>query len=142
MERVLELTTVPARVTAGAAVLHGDLTVPAGAHGIVLFAHGSGSSRRSSRNQFVARALERRGLATFLVDLLTPDEEQIDQERAESALVQFRGDEPISGTMPAAAAAVREQDHALGVLGDNQIAFDASASRFNAHGFVDRWMRY
>ena len=63
--------------------LPGDLGMPADAHGIVLFAHGSGSSRHSTRNQFVARALERRKLATLLIDLLTPEEEAIDDRTAE-----------------------------------------------------------
>jgi putative phosphoribosyl transferase len=54
--------------------LPGHLTVPRGAHGLVLFAHGSGSSRHSPRNQFVARRLQEGGLATLLFDLLLPDE--------------------------------------------------------------------
>ncbi len=56
-------------------VLEGDLTVPAGAHGLVAFAHGSGSSRHSPRNRHVADLLVARGLATLLLDLLTPEEE-------------------------------------------------------------------
>jgi putative phosphoribosyl transferase len=64
-------------------VLPGDLVVPAGACGLILFAHGSGSSRHSPRNQFVARTLERRHLATLLIDLLTPREEVIDERTAE-----------------------------------------------------------
>ncbi|MDP2020560.1 MAG: dienelactone hydrolase family protein [Hydrogenophaga sp.] len=56
--------------------LQGDLAVPARARGLVLFAHGSGSSRLSERNRWVARALQRQGLATLLFDLLTPDEAQ------------------------------------------------------------------
>jgi len=63
------------QVTAGALALPGLLTVPAGARGIVLFAHGSGSGRGSGRNLFVASALHRAGLATLLFDLLTPAEE-------------------------------------------------------------------
>jgi len=51
--------------------LAGDLTVPEGAQGVVLFAHGSGSSRHSPRNQFVARQLTEAGLAMLLFDLLT-----------------------------------------------------------------------
>ena len=62
----------------GDAVLGGDLVVPHGATGLVAFAHGSGSSRFSPRNRFVAEALQREGLATFLVDLLTPEEEEVD----------------------------------------------------------------
>lgn len=56
--------------------LPGDLAVPARARGLVLFAHGSGSSRLSERNRWVARALQRQGLATLLFDLLTPIEAQ------------------------------------------------------------------
>ena len=56
--------------------LPGDLSVPAHARGLVLFAHGSGSSRLSERNRWVARQLQRRGLATLLFDLLTEDEAQ------------------------------------------------------------------
>ena len=58
--------------------LAGNLLVPPGATGIVLFAHGSGSSRFSSRNRFVASYLRAGGLGTLLIDLLTPDEERID----------------------------------------------------------------
>jgi dienelactone hydrolase len=58
--------------------LHGDLTVPGDARGLVLFAHGSGSSRLSPRNRRVADVLHRSGVATLLFDLLTPDEEQED----------------------------------------------------------------
>jgi dienelactone hydrolase len=63
--------------------LPGDLGMPPDAQGIVLFAHGSGSSRHSPRNQFVARTLERRKLATLLIDLLTPEEEIVDERTAE-----------------------------------------------------------
>jgi putative phosphoribosyl transferase len=65
-------------IPAGDATLDGDLRVPANARGLVLFAHGSGSSRFSSRNRAVAQSLEDRGLATLLMDLLTRDEEAID----------------------------------------------------------------
>jgi dienelactone hydrolase len=63
--------------------LVGDLTIPQGAKAIVLFAHGSGSSRRSPRNQFVARELSAAGLATLLFDLLTPAEEERDRRTGE-----------------------------------------------------------
>lgn len=75
VERVEE---VPVRIYAGPIVLQGDLAVPEGASGIVVFAHGSGSSRKSPRNRFVARALQEGGLATLLMDLLTEDEEEED----------------------------------------------------------------
>jgi dienelactone hydrolase len=61
----------------------GDLVVPAGAAGLVIFAHGSGSSRLSSRNRGVASVLHRTGLATLLFDLLTPSEERRDDVTAE-----------------------------------------------------------
>jgi putative phosphoribosyl transferase len=62
--------------------LEGDLEVPDGASGIVLFAHGSGSSRFSSRNRSVAQELRRGGLGTLLIDLLTPQEEAVDNRTA------------------------------------------------------------
>ena len=66
------------QVPVGAVTLDGNLGVPAGARGIVLFAHGSGSSRHSPRNRYVAGVLREAGLATLLMDLLTADEEAID----------------------------------------------------------------
>ncbi len=71
------------RVHAGGVTLEGDLVIPPGAGGIVLFAHGSGSSRHSSRNRHVAGLLQAGGLATLLIDLLTPDEEAVDQRTAQ-----------------------------------------------------------
>jgi putative phosphoribosyl transferase len=66
------------QIPAGRAVLSGNLTIPENAMELVLFAHGSGSSRHSPRNQFVARTLNRAGLGTLLFDLLTPEEEALD----------------------------------------------------------------
>jgi putative phosphoribosyl transferase len=63
---------------ASGVALEGTLAVPSDARGVVLFAHGSGSSRFSPRNRFVARVLRDAGLATLLVDLLSPGEEQVD----------------------------------------------------------------
>jgi putative phosphoribosyl transferase len=71
------------RVAAGAVMLEGNLSLPKGAGGIVLFAHGSGSSRHSPRNRYVARLLNQAKLATLLVDLLTSDEEAIDMRTAQ-----------------------------------------------------------
>jgi dienelactone hydrolase len=67
-------------VAAGPVMLEGVLCVPQGAQGIVAFAHGSGSSRLSPRNRFVARQLRAAGLATLLFDLLIPAEEAIDEQ--------------------------------------------------------------
>ena len=66
------------QIPAGRAVLLGNLTIPENAMSLVLFAHGSGSSRHSPRNQFVARTLNLAGLGTLLFDLLTPEEEATD----------------------------------------------------------------
>ena len=65
-------------IPVGREILHGDLAVPVRPHGLVIFAHGSGSSRFSPRNQHVAEALQLRGFATLLLDLLTPQEESVD----------------------------------------------------------------
>jgi dienelactone hydrolase len=65
-------------ITAGRAALSGNLTTPENSEALVLFAHGSGSSRHSPRNQFVAGTLNRAGLGTLLFDLLTPEEEALD----------------------------------------------------------------
>lgn len=56
--------------------LEGDLTTPMSSKGLVIFAHGSGSSRKSPRNRFVAQKLNQAGLSTLLFDLLTPEEEE------------------------------------------------------------------
>src|SRR6266545_204257 len=70
------------RIAAGSVTLEGNLSLPEGARGVVLFAHGSGSSRHSPRNRYVAQLLNEAGLATLLVDLLTSDEEAIDLRTA------------------------------------------------------------
>jgi putative phosphoribosyl transferase len=71
------------QIPVGSTILDGDLTVPEEASALVLFVHGSGSSRHSPRNQLVARTLNKAGLATLLFDLLTPEEELIDARTAE-----------------------------------------------------------
>src|SRR2546422_3611051 len=72
----------PVQVEAGPVALEGNLSVPEGARGTVLFAHGSGSGRHSPRNRFVAQVLRDAGLATLLIDLLTADEEAVDVRTA------------------------------------------------------------
>jgi putative phosphoribosyl transferase len=73
------MRAVLVRIQAGAVALEGDLHVPDRALGVVLFAHGSGSSRHSTRNRLVASELQAAGLATLLIDLLTLEEEELDQ---------------------------------------------------------------
>lgn len=70
-------------INLGPVTLEGNLTIPGSARGVVQFAHGSGSSRLSPRNRFVARVLNQAGLATLLFDLLTEEEERIDMVTAE-----------------------------------------------------------
>jgi pimeloyl-ACP methyl ester carboxylesterase len=82
----------------GSAVLNADLRLPGNAFGLVVFAHGSGSSRLSSRNRQVAEAFDEAGLATVLLDLLTREEESIDQFTRE-----FRFDIPRLGRRVVAA---------------------------------------
>lgn len=71
------------RIPLGEITLDAFLAIPDGASDIVVFAHGSGSSRFSPRNQFVADALNQEGFATLLFDLLTPDEHEIDERTRE-----------------------------------------------------------
>lgn len=71
-----EIPQQPVRIPPSGVI--GDLAVPINARGIVVFAHGSGSSRLSSRNRFVAGLLQQANLATLLLDLLTAEEEQVD----------------------------------------------------------------
>jgi pimeloyl-ACP methyl ester carboxylesterase len=71
------------RIPAGTVVLDADLALPEAAAALVIFAHGSGSSRFSERNRFVARALHASGFGTLLLDLLTPNEDRIDAFTAE-----------------------------------------------------------
>ena len=77
------IPNLEARIPAGRQTLEGNLSIPANAQGVVLFAHGSGSSRHSPRNRFVASVLQQAGLATLLLDLLSPDEESVDVRTAE-----------------------------------------------------------
>jgi putative phosphoribosyl transferase len=76
-------TTRPVRIGVAGGELDGDLTVPPGARGLVLFAHGSGSGRRSPRNVRAARGLQKAGFGTLLFDLLLADEARLDEMTAE-----------------------------------------------------------
>jgi pimeloyl-ACP methyl ester carboxylesterase len=80
VERTIEER--PVRIAAGPVTLEGNLSLPNRAYAVVLFAHGSGSSRHSSRNRHVARLLNEAKPATVLIDLLTPDEEAVDTQTA------------------------------------------------------------
>jgi dienelactone hydrolase len=100
------------QIPAAGVILDGDLVDPPGAAGVVVFAHGSGSSRHSPRNRMVAARLQAAGYATLLMDLLTPEEEQLDNRtrtfrfdipRLASRLVgaiRWLRDRPDTGQLP------------------------------------------
>jgi dienelactone hydrolase len=79
-EKILGSNEKPIQIRIGSILLSGDLNIPDGAQGVVLFAHGSGSGRHSPRNRRVAKVLQEAGLGTLLFDLLTEDEEIIDEQ--------------------------------------------------------------
>jgi putative phosphoribosyl transferase len=95
-------------VPAGAVSLQGDLAVPEQATGIVIFSHGSGSGRLSPRNQFVARELRKRNMATLLLDLLTEQEDRDYEKRFDINLltqrleqaVRFAGEQAAIRSLP------------------------------------------
>lgn len=87
---MIETRTKQLRITLEDVTLDGDLGLPAGAQGIVIFAHGSGSSRLSPRNTFVAGILQQAGLGTLLFDLLTREEDRIYENRFDIPLLARR----------------------------------------------------
>lgn len=98
-------------ITADGVELTGDLTVPHGATGMVVFAHGTGSSRHSPRNRAVASHLQQEGLATLLMDLLTAEEEQ-----AERHTRHLRFDiELLAGRLAAAVEQAASEDETAGL---------------------------
>ncbi len=103
--------TLLLRLPAGAVTLEADLRVPPQARGLVLFAHGSGSDRRSPRNRFVAAELEAAGFATLLIDLLTPEEKAEDRVTA-----RLRFDIPLLGGRVLAAVDALGQEAATAAL--------------------------
>jgi dienelactone hydrolase len=121
----------PVEVHARRAVLHGDLAIPEQAQGVVLFAHGSGSSRFSSRNRAVAQYLNAGGFATLLLDLLSADEEAVDQVTGE-----LRFDIPFLGERLTLAAdwLARESETAPMPLGLFGASTGAAAALITAAG--------
>ena len=105
------ITATPVAIPVPGASVSGDLRVPPNAVGLVVFAHGSGSSRFSSRNRRVAEFLDGRGFATLLLDLLTPEEEAIDEQT-----MQYRFDIERLGTRVTAAADWAHAHQALRTL--------------------------
>lgn len=116
------------QVPVGAVLLEGSLTIPAGAKGIVLFAHGSGSSRFSSRNRFVATVLNEAGLATLLFDLLTAEEHEIDQRTRQLRFDIGLLTERLSGAVAWAREQPATQDLRIGLFGSSTGAAAALAT--------------
>jgi pimeloyl-ACP methyl ester carboxylesterase len=123
-----ELQRHPVQIPADPVVLDGDLDIPAALRGVVVFAHGSGSSRHSSRNRSVASALNRVGYATLLLDLLTPAEDRDPANRFDIGLLTER--------LAMAVSWVRQQrgldDLPVGLFGASTgaaAAINAAASR-------------
>jgi dienelactone hydrolase len=106
------MNTMPEQIPIGNNIaLGGDLRIPPQPRGVVLFAHGSGSSRHSPRNQFVAQVLHKAGFATLLMDLLTAKEEEQDRYTA-----HLRFDINLLGERVAAATNWLLQNTATGNL--------------------------
>jgi putative phosphoribosyl transferase len=124
------------QVPAGGVLLSGDLTVPAGARGVVLFAHGSGSSRLSPRNRRVAASLQSLGIGTLLIDLLTRDEEAVDERTAhlrfDIGLLARRLDEIVEWL----AARPEGQPGSIGVFGASTGAAAAAITAAGHPGIV------
>ena len=126
----------PVRMAVGEAVLEGNLTLPVGARGVVLFAHGSGSSRFSPRNRAVAGVLNQVGLGTLLIDLLTPQEEERDQwtrhHRFDIGLLAGR----LVGAMEWLAQAADTRDLRVGLFGASTGAAAALIAAARQPGIV------
>jgi dienelactone hydrolase len=105
------------RIPVTGATLNADLVAPVDARGIVLFAHGSGSSRHSHRNQFVARILQESGMATVLMDLLTPEEERVDNQTRELRFDINLLAERLSGVVKWASQQPTLKDLPIGLFG-------------------------
>ena len=137
MRAIIE--SVPVRIDAQRVTLDGDLAVPAGAQGLVIFVHGSGSSRLSRRNQTVAEWFQQDGLATLLLDLLTHEEDTFDR-----ATAVLRFDVPLLTARVTAAVtwALRypsTSSLAIGLFGASTgagAALRAAAARADAIGAV------
>lgn len=136
---MMEIREAELRVPVGDVELPGQLGIPFGASGVVIFAHGSGSSRFSPRNQLVARILRSQGLGTLLFDLLTPDEEAIDNVTAELRFDIRLLAERVVGTLDWIAGEKATVDLPIGLFGSSTgaaAALVAAAARPHDVGAV------
>lgn len=91
--------TLSVKIPCGSIFIHGDLSLPREAKGLVLFAHGAGSSRFSPRNRYVAGVLNENGFATLLMDLLTQEEEDLENQGAMRRFdIELLAERLLSGT--------------------------------------------
>lgn len=118
----------PVRIYAAGVMLDGDLCLPPGAQAVVLFAHGSGSSRLSRRNRFVAEELRKAGLGTLLFDLLTKEEERIDVHTAELRFDIGLLARRLMGATDWATSASEAKGHLIGYFGASTGAAAALAA--------------
>lgn len=123
------------RIPAGRIHMEGVLEQPALASGVVVFAHGSGSSRHSPRNNFVAEALRRAGLATLLIDLLTPEEDQRYERRFDIDLLTARLDAAVRH-IEAHPSMARSSIGLFGASTGAAAALDLAATRADRIGAV------
>lgn len=123
---------VDVTVRAGAVALEGAFSIPERAEGVVLFAHGSGSSRFSPRNRFVADFLNEGGLATLLLDLLTAEESEIDERTGELRFDIGLLSDRLTGAVDWLAARPETRELRIGIFGASTgaaAALNAAAER-------------
>ena len=128
-------------IRAGGIPLEGTLRMPGPAHGLVVFAHGSGSTRFSARNRYVAECLNEAGLATLLFDLLTPREQLIDERTAELRFDIGLLDDRLVGVIDWLATQPDLRSLPLGLFGASTgaaAALDAAAAREQVAAVVSR----
>ncbi len=107
------------KISVNSDTIEGDLSLIGDAQGVVLFAHGAGSSRHSSRNNFVADALQKGGLATLLIDLLTPQEKEIDRKTREIRFDIDRLAKRVTGTVDWLKENEETKDLNIGIFGSS-----------------------
>jgi dienelactone hydrolase len=143
MSRALERSRFEeaVRIDVDTGSIEGSLAIPEDAQGAVIFAHGSGSSRHSPRNRFVADVLHRAGLATLLVDLLTADEERADLITAQHRFDIRRLAKRLSGVTDWLTVNCEQRDFRLGYFGASTgaaAALVATAARDDMVAVVSR----
>jgi len=126
------------QITIHSDTIEGDLSIPKGAQGIVLFAHGAGSSRHSERNNYVAEELLKVGLATLLIDLLTPEEKEIDQRTHQIRFDIDRLAKRVTGTVDWLAENKDTKSLKIGVFGSSTGAAAALIAAARRPERVDR----